>query len=125
MFRDLIDFPIESNRLHWEARLVVRDIDQEPHLFLRLKLTGTYFPQRAQIPFVAVGKVRARLIIIPEDGLSVRAYFDEPLPLGGKIVFGYGPNALLRFSEPFNQEEVSMLDAKRLPTNIQNINRFY
>ena len=124
MFWDLIDFPIESERLRWEARLVVRDLDQNPHLLMRIKLTGTHFPQRALKPFVVVGKVRSLFVSIADDGLSACAYFDQPLPPGDRIEFGYGMEVLLRFPRAFSHEAVELLDPKRLPNNTRSIERF-
>jgi len=125
MFTDLIDFPIESERLQWEAGMVIRDLNQEPHLLMRIKLTGTHFPQRALKPFVAVGKARSRFVSIADDGLSACAYFDEPGPDGSRIEFGYGEEVLLRFPKPFYREVVRFLDPKRLPSNTRFIERFF
>jgi hypothetical protein len=124
MFGDLIDFPIESERLKWEARLVVRDLNQEPHLMMRIKIAGTHFPERAIEPFVRVGKVRSLFVAIAEDGLSANAYFNEPLPEGGRVEFGYGARVLLRFPRPFDRELVRLLDPKRLPKNTRFVERF-
>ncbi len=124
MFMDLVDFPIESDRLYWEARLVVRDLNQEPHLLMRITLTGTHFPHRALKPFVAVGEVRSLFVSIAEDGLSAHAYFDKPLPQGSRIEFGYGEQALLRFPGPFDPHGIRPLDRKRLPSNTRLVERF-
>lgn len=125
MFTDLIDFPIESERLHWEARQVLRDLNKEPHVLLRIKLTGTYFPQRALEPFVIVGKVRSRFVEIADDGLSACAYFDEQLKHGGRIEFGYGRKILLRLPGAFDVETVKTLDLERIPRNTRLIERFF
>jgi len=125
MFMDLVEFPIESEHLRWEARLVVRDLNEEPHLLMRIKLTGTHFPQRALKPFVLVGKVRSRFVSIADDGLSACAYFDEPLQQGGRIEFGYGTEVLLRFPRAFEREGVELLDPKRLPSNTRFTERFF
>lgn len=125
MFLDLIDFPIESERLHWEARQVLRDLHQEPHLLIRVKLTGTFFPQRAEEPFVRVGEVRSRFVEIAEDGQSISAYFDEPVPPRGFVEFGYGDEVLLRVPRRFSLDAVRMLDPKRLPANTRFLDRFF
>jgi hypothetical protein len=126
MFTDLIEYPIESEKLRWEARHVLRDFNDEPHLLLRLTLTGTRFPQRAQMPFVVVdNEVNAYYTEIAEDEMSVRAYFGRPLPEGGKIEFGYGPAVLLRFPKSFTSETVEWLDVKRLPEGTCHITAFY
>jgi hypothetical protein len=118
MFTDLIEYPIESSRLRWEARQVVRDLHQVPHLLLRLKLAGTYFPQRALEPWVRIGRLRSRFVQIAPDGLSASAYFDR-LPRGGTVELGYGPDVLLRFPERFGAEPLRALEVKRLPPNVR------
>jgi hypothetical protein len=121
---DLIDYPIESERLQWEAHQVLRDLNREPHLLMRLKLTGTHFPQRALEPFVVVGKVRSQFVEIAEDSLSAYAYFDEPLPEGGRPEFGYGDQVYLRFPGAFDSDAFRPLDPERLPRNTRFIERF-
>ena len=125
MFKDLVDFPIESERLQWEARMVIRDLDQVPYVLMRIKLAGTHFPQRALKPFVVVGKVRSLFVTIADDGLSACAYFDKPLPEGNKIEFGYGDQILLRFPRAFSIEMVKLLDPKKVPKNTHLIERFF
>ena len=121
MFMDLVEFPIESERLQWEARQVLRDFDKRPHLLLRIKLKGTYFHQRALEPFVLVGNVRSRFVTISDDGLSALAYFDKLVPEERKIKFGYGNEVFLKFPKPFEYENVQLLDLKRLPKNTRLI----
>ena len=125
MFEDLIKYPIENERLKWEARMIIRDLDQVPHLFMRLKLTGTHFVQRALEPFVTIGKVRSRFVTISDDGLSACAYFDKQLPKGEPILFGYGMEVMLRFSKAFHHDEAVLLDPKRLPANTHNVKIFF
>jgi hypothetical protein len=111
VFTDLISFPIENERLNWEARQVLRKLDQGSRVLTRLKLTGTFFPQYAQKPpFVAVGKVRSRFVRFAGDGLSAYAYFDAPLPGDGRVEFGYGKQAMLRFPKTFAWDDVEFLD---------------
>lgn len=120
---DLVKFPIESGRLKWEARQVLRDLHGKPHVLLRIKLTGTHFPQRALEPFAAVGKVRSLFVEISEDGLSASAYFDRPLPQGGSIDFGYGDKVFLRL-KAFESKAVERLDFKKLPKETQGLEKF-
>ena len=49
MFNELIDWPIESDRLHWQARHVLRELHGEVQLLFRLTLTGTHFPERHEL----------------------------------------------------------------------------
>ena len=119
MFDNLTTYPIESPLLQWESKIVVRDHDREPGLYVRVRLTGTTFPIFDSIPFVQVGEVRARFVDIADDGLSVRAYFETALPDEGTIEFGYDDQVLLRFSEVFHSRHVSRLDEARLPEKLR------
>ena len=113
MYWELIKFPIEHEKLKWEAREALRELDGQVHLFVRVKLTGTRFVQRALIPQVWVGKVHAKHVEIDDDGLSVRAYFDKA-PRSGILYFGYLGQPELRFGR-FEPKKVSVLDRERLP----------
>lgn len=115
MFTDLIEFPIESPKLKWEAKVVVREINEGPRLYIRLKLTGTRFPFFNTIAFVRIGNTMARHVDIAEDGLSANAYFDRVLPESGVVEFGYDVQTLLRFPQRYSGGAVVRLDQKRLP----------
>jgi hypothetical protein len=108
-----------TQALHWEAREVLRDIEQRPHLFTRIKLGGRYFPHRALEPFVVVGRVRSLFVEISEDSLNARAYFDALLPEAGTIKFGYGSEIMLSFPRQFSHDDVQRLDPARLPENVR------
>lgn len=125
MFQNLITYPIESPLLKWESKMVVRDYNHEPRLYLRVRLTGTKFPIFNSIPFVRVGTVKARFVDIADDGLSVKAYFDKALPNEGAIEFGYDVQALLRFSNPYDSRHVIRLDNSRLPKGLQYQDVFF
>jgi hypothetical protein len=116
MYWDLITFPIEHEKLKWQGQESLLDVHGSPHLFLRVKLTGTKFVHRALVPDVWVGKVFARHVQIDEDGLAVRAYFDER-PRAGTLYFGYGGKPELSFGK-FEARKVSVLDRKRLPSGV-------
>jgi hypothetical protein len=117
MYYDLIKFPLEHENLKWEARESLLDVNGVPHLFLRIKLTGTEFPLIAQIPQVWAGKTFAKHVLITEDRLTVRAYFDAPPPEGGEIYFGHLGKAELQFG-PFRPTTLVRLDRSGLPKNV-------
>jgi hypothetical protein len=117
MYFDLIQFPIRHEKLRWEAREALLDVEGRPNLFLRVKLTGTEFPVRAQIPHVWVGDVQARIVLIDEDRLTVRAYFEHPLPKRGHLYFGHKGKAELDFGE-FEPKGHGRLDRKLLPNDV-------
>ncbi len=119
MFANLIRYPIESDLLHWEAKVVVRDNDSKPSLYLRLKLTGTAFPIMDSLPFVRIGGVRARFVEIADDRASVKAYFETAPPGRGRVEFGYDERALLRFPRAYARASVERLDEARLPAALR------
>lgn len=116
MYYDLIKFPIKHENLKWEASEALLDIRGIPHLFSMIKLTGTKFPQRAQIAQVWVGRVHAKHVLMDENCLTVRAYFDAPLPKSGDIYFGVLGKAELKF-EKFVSAKTKKLDRMRFPEN--------
>lgn len=126
MFTDLIDYPIETDRVDHETRQVLRDLDGTPHLFTRVKLTGTEFPHRALEPYVRVGDVESRFVEIDDDGTAARAYFDRPLPQGGTIEFGYDVEPpLLRLRGDVDPRATVTLDPERLPDGTRFVDRFF
>jgi hypothetical protein len=124
LFNDLIDWPIVSDRLQWEGKQVLRDLAGEPHIFFRLKLSGTFFPERSSEPFVQIGKLRSRFVRIAPDGLSANAYFDQSPPSGGVVEFGYGSQVYLRCSRRFESGNIARLNRALLPANVRNLDRF-
>ena len=124
MFNELIDWPITSDRLHWEGRQVLRDLDAEPHLLFRLTLSGTHFPERSAEAFMQVGGHRSLFVTITPDGLVAHGYFDHPPPAVGPIEFGYGHRVLLRCRRGFDLRDVGLLKKALLPPNVRNLERF-
>jgi hypothetical protein len=125
MFTDLIEFPIESPKLKWESKVVVRKIAEGPRLYIRLKLTGTKFPLFNTIPFVRVGRAVTHYVDIAEDGLSATAYFDRRLPEEGVVEFGYDVQTLLRFPKRYSGEIVKRLDEKLLPESLRHQDQLF
>jgi hypothetical protein len=124
LFNDLIDWPITSPRLQWEGKVVVRDWKNEPHLFFRLKLSGTYFVERSSEAFIQIGKLRSKFVQIAPDGLSVNGYFDKLPPLEGVVEFGYGAQVFLVCGRKFDIGGVNRLKKALLPSNIRNLDQF-
>lgn len=116
MYHDLIKFPLQHENLKWETSESLLDVDNIPHLFLRIKLTGTEFPLAAQDPQVWVGETFARHVLISEDRRSVCAYFDITPPEGREIYFGHFGRAELQFGA-FKPTTLQRLDRLRLPRN--------
>jgi hypothetical protein len=124
LFNDLIDWPITSPRLQWEGKLVVRDWKNAPHLFFRLKLSGTYFVERSSEAFVQIGNLRSKFVQIAPDGLSVNGYFDKLPALEGLVEFGYGHQVFLICGRRFDIGTVARLKKALLPSKVRNLNEF-
>lgn len=116
-YYDLVKFPLEHENLSWEAGERIREVHGRPRLFVRVKLTGTMFPLRAQIPQVWAGDIFAEYVEVDENRLAVRAYFDRVPPEGEPLYFGHLGQAELRF-EPFEPHKVEKLDRSRLPKDV-------
>jgi len=124
MFQDLIDWPLTSDRLQWQGKQVLRELRNEPHLFCRIRITGTHFEQRGLEAFMNVGSLRSRFVEISADGLTADGYFDHPPPIVGDVEFGYGHTVLLRCRRGFNRPDMKLLRRALMPPNVQNLERF-
>ena len=101
-----------------EVREVLRDVKGKPHVLLRLKLTGWYFPHRAAEPFVVVGDVVSKKVIIDRDALTANAYFDKPVPRADRISFGYGKTIAWDFDVTIEPQRGPRLERQKLPGGV-------
>ena len=124
MFNELIQWPITTDRLQWQGRHVLQDLEGEPHFLFRLTLTGTFFPERGAEPFMQIGHLRSRFVRIAPDGLSAIGYFDHPPPTQGVVEFGFAQTVFLRCLRGFDLREVGLLRRALLPGNVRNLDRF-
>jgi hypothetical protein len=115
---ELIRLPDPHRNVRVEVREVVRDVFEKPHVFVRVKLTGWFFPGRALEPFAVVGDVVSRFVRIGPDSTSASAYFDRPLPHARRVSFGYGNIILWDFDLEIDERKLHRLDRKRLPRGI-------
>lgn len=116
--KDLIRLPDPRKNVRIEVREVVRDVFEKPHVFIRVRLTGWHFTHRALEPFLLIGKVVSRTVIISRDGLAADAYFDVPLPAAKRISFGYGDVIHWDFDLPIDPKMITRLDRARLPEGV-------
>jgi hypothetical protein len=115
--KDIIRPPDPRQTVRADVREVVRDVGGKPHLFLRVKLTGWFFPKRANLPFLLVEDVLSRFVVIAPDGLSASAYFDRLLPNAERISFGYGRIVTWDFDVPV-RSAIDRLDRTQLPQDV-------
>lgn len=116
--RDIIRLPDPRNNVRLELREVVVDLHEKPHVFMRARLTGWSFPQRAQEPFLLVGDVLSRFVRIARDGSSADAYFDTALPVVRSVSFGYGRIVAWDFKVRVDESRVKRLDRDLLPEGV-------
>jgi len=117
-------YAIDSQKkLSWQAKEVVKELDDKPHLLLRVEIRGMYFPHLAAEPFVRIvvsdrQAVTSWFADVLDDGRSLWAYFPEDLPEGGAIEIGYGARVMGRIRRRFAAKEVKRLDRKKLPRGL-------
>lgn len=100
------------------AREVVREIDRQPHLLVRVTVEGGVFPHRAMSPVMRiVGRdesvLRSWFTEISNDGRALLGYFPTDPP-EGVVEFGYDGEPLMRVTEEFHEKAVERLDRARL-----------
>lgn len=104
----------------WTAREVVRDLDDRPHLLLRVDVHGGPFPHRAPPPFVRIqsrdgkGGVESWFAEISPDQRTVHGYFPVDVPEGGVVEVGYGADVVARAETAFSAKAVERLDRARI-----------
>lgn len=104
------------------AKEVVRIVEDLPHLFTRIEVTGEYFPHRAPHPFVMI-KVgeeeyfKDMFTEVSPDNKKLLGYLPINIPSKGAIVFGYGDEIWGTIPREFDEASVTRLDRKRLPKN--------
>jgi hypothetical protein len=115
---ELIRLPDLRKDVRLELREVVRDVFGKPHIFIRVRLTGWRFPGRAPKPFMVIGDVVSRVVIIDQNGLGANGYFDKPLPAAERVSVGYGKIIQWEFDLPIRPKEILRLDRARLTKEI-------
>jgi len=103
--------------LTMEAREVIRTVDAKPHLLARVTVKGTYFPQRALVPFMRIATGRSKTVSawfteITDDENGLVGYFPVDVPARGTIEFGYGSEVMDRFELPFDAKKMTRLNRK-------------
>lgn len=116
--KDIIRLPDPRERVQVELREVVQDIQDRPHVFWRLRLTGWHFEFRAQIPFAVVGNVVSHHVDLAPDGTSADAYFNRPLPAARLVGFGWGRTVAWEFPLKISPRKVAKLNRRRLPKGV-------
>jgi hypothetical protein len=117
-----LDLP-DQPEVSWQAAEVVRELDDRPHLLLRIRLRGGSFAQLDAQPFVRVLGRRAAseswFAEVSEDQTSFSGYFSIDAPAApGIIEYGYGSRVMGRLPGPFDPGKVKRLERDRLPKDL-------
>jgi hypothetical protein len=123
-------YTAQPPQLTWQAEEVVREIDDRPHLLIRVSIRGGYFPQRALVPFVRLVEgdtpsVRAWFTEIRDDSNELLGYFPTDITGGGVLECGYGQEVVGRSSIRFEPGSIKRLDHARLPKEITVVTGAY
>jgi hypothetical protein len=120
-----MNFYRQLPNLSWQAREVVKEIDDRPHLVARVEIAGTYFPHRAPEPFVRIVRgdqevIESWFADISDDNRKLIGYFPVDVPLRGIAEFGYGQEVMgrIELAEGPQAEGVQRLDRQRLPDDL-------
>ena len=111
------------HELTWQAREVVRVVDHEPHLLVRLTVAGGYFPQRALVPVMRIVQgdeivAQSWITEISADNRALLGYFPTDLPDEGVIEFGYPDQPLGRLRVELGGEAIRRLDRRRIDESV-------
>ena len=114
---DIIRLPDPRSTVRATVDEVVRDIKGVPHIWIRVKLTGWYFPALAARPFLLVGDVLSSFVVVAADRRSASGYFAKLLPSVQAVSFGYGRFVKWDFDVDVDPPRV-WLDRARLAKNV-------
>jgi hypothetical protein len=116
--KEITRLPDPRRLVRANFREVIQDIAGKPHLHIRLRLTGWHFAHRAREPFVVIGNVVSKRVVIDRDELGANAYFDKPIPAAERISFGYGKTIAWDFDLRVDPHHILTLDRAKLPRGV-------
>jgi len=114
----------------WQATEVLKQIDERPHLVVRILISGSHFPHRAALPFVRIVTETKQVVNnwfaeVADDNRGLVGYFPTDLPKEGIIEFGYGGKLLGRVRVGFESKIVKRLERTRLPKEMVEVSTAY
>jgi hypothetical protein len=119
--KDIIRLPDLRQNVKVEVREVVRDVAEKPHVFIRVRLSGWHFPERAPEPFLVIGKAISKFVIIDNEGATADAYFDVKPPAARRVNFGYGNVISWDFDVSVDPANIAPLDRRKLPKGVVDL----
>jgi hypothetical protein len=88
--KEIIRHPDPRKEVRAQLREVIHDFRGKPGKFIRVRLSGWHFPERALEPFMVIGEAVSRFVRISPDGLTADGYFANEPAAGRTVEFGYG-----------------------------------
>jgi len=116
--KEIIRTPDPRRNAHVELREVVRDDEKRARVYARVRVSGYYFPERAEAPFVLVGDVVSKYALIEPGGLAICGYFDRNLPPAKTVTVGYGRTVFVDFDLEVDPREMPRLERGKLPDGV-------
>ncbi|MET0646810.1 MAG: hypothetical protein ABW208_09335 [Pyrinomonadaceae bacterium] len=117
-------------RVEWRAHEVIKELDDRPHLLVRIEIAGPYFPHRAVDPYVRI--LRGDQVVaeswfakVSDDNRRILAYFPTDVPEGEVIEFGYEDDMMGRIRTAFDSGVVRRLERERLPKEVLEVTDRY
>jgi hypothetical protein len=112
---EITRLPDPRKEVKIEIREVLQDVKEKPHLFIRVRISGWHFPERAPEPFLVIGKVVSKFVLIDREGTTADAYFDVKPPAEKRVSFGYGKIISWDFDVTVDPAGIKSLDRMKLP----------
>jgi hypothetical protein len=115
---EVVRLPDPKQGVRLDIREVVADIAGKPEVFVRVKITGWHFPHRAEEPFMVIGKIVSRRVLISRDSLSASGYFDRLPTRAKQVSFGYGRTIGVDFPLAVDPKQIARLDRRKLDRSL-------
>ena len=113
--KDIIRLPDPRRAVRAELREVVQERGGKARLYTRVKLTGWYFRAGALEYALLIGDAVSDFTRIADDGLSLLAYFDRPIPPARVVTLVYGNVVQEDFAIEIDPQRIPRLDRAKLP----------
>lgn len=118
---DIIRLADQRSQVTASLREVLHDFGGKPGRYIRLRLSGWHFPERAPEPFVVVADRVSQFVLISPDGMSADAYFSNDLPKARLVEFGYGKVVAWSFPVAVNPQRTSRIDRSLLSAEMRRL----
>jgi hypothetical protein len=119
--KQIIRIPDPRRNVKVEIREVVRDVAEKAHVFIRVRLSGWHFPERAPEPFLVIGNAVSKFVLIHQEGAIADAYFDVKPAATNRVSFGYGNIVSWDFDVMIDPSGIYRLDRTRLPKGVVDL----